>query len=117
MRSETTRFFHEHVLVKEPGAVEKTPWHHDQPYYCVDGDQNVSMWIGLDAVSDDRAVQFLTGSHQWNRWFVPRRFVDHVPYADAQERFEILPEFDEEIEQLGHHVVQFATQPGDVIGT
>lgn len=27
------RFFHEHVLVKEPGTEEVTPWHHDSPYY------------------------------------------------------------------------------------
>ena len=39
MGSTTARFFHEHVLVKEPGTREITPWHHDQPYYCVDGDQ------------------------------------------------------------------------------
>ena len=48
MGSHTTRFFHEHVLVKEPGTREVTPWHHDQPYYCVDGDQNVSFWVPLD---------------------------------------------------------------------
>ena len=51
MQSHTVRFFHEHILVKEPGTTEVTPWHHDQPYYCVDGDQNVSMWIALDPVS------------------------------------------------------------------
>ena len=50
MGSRSVRLFHEHVLVKEPNADVPTPWHHDQPYYCVDGDQNVSMWIALDAV-------------------------------------------------------------------
>ena len=45
MGSNTARFFHEHVLVKEPGTREITPWHHDQPYYCVDGDQSVSFWV------------------------------------------------------------------------
>ena len=115
MGARTVRFFHEHVLVKEPGAVEKTPWHHDQPYYCVDGDQNVSMWIALDPVPEDTAMRFIAGSHAWQRWFVPRRFVDHVPYADAQDRFEILPEFDDEIERLGHRVVACPTQPGDLV--
>ena len=57
MGSRTARFFHEHVLVKEPGATERTPWHHDQPYYPVDGDQNVSMWIALDPVP--RAVDLI----------------------------------------------------------
>ena len=48
--SKTVRLFHEHVLVKEPGADVPTPWHHDQPYYCVDGRQNVSLWAPLDPV-------------------------------------------------------------------
>ena len=43
MGSKTVRLFHEHVLVKEPGADVPTPWHHDQPYYCVGGRQNASL--------------------------------------------------------------------------
>ena len=37
MRSRTARFFHDHVLVKQAGSSTVTPWHHDQPYYCVEG--------------------------------------------------------------------------------
>ncbi len=62
MRSDTVRFFHEHVLVKEPGTREVTPWHHDQPYYCVDGDQNVSFWVPLDPVPAAAGVEFVAGS-------------------------------------------------------
>lgn len=114
MGSETVRFFHEHVLVKEPGAVEPTPWHHDQPYYCVDGDQNVSMWIALDPVPDETAMRFVAGSHRWGRWFVPRRFVDHVPYIeDPDGRYELLPDLDAEIDH--HDVISFAVEPGDLI--
>jgi ectoine hydroxylase-related dioxygenase (phytanoyl-CoA dioxygenase family) len=115
MCSSTVRFFHEHVLVKEAGAVEPTPWHHDQPYYCVDGDQSVSFWIALDPVPVKSALRFIVGSHRWGRWFVPRRFVDQAPYADAQERFEILPEFDDEIAALGHQVLSTPVAPGDVV--
>ncbi|GFR29081.1 hypothetical protein TNCT_580851 [Trichonephila clavata] len=32
-------FYHEHVLVKEPGTDKETPWHHDQSYYPIDGDK------------------------------------------------------------------------------
>lgn len=32
-------FYHEHVLIKEPGANKKTPWHVDQTYYPIDGDK------------------------------------------------------------------------------
>src|SRR5439155_1565224 len=31
------RFYHDHVLVKEGGTRQRTPWHQDQPYYNVDG--------------------------------------------------------------------------------
>ena len=63
MGSTTVRFFHEHVLVKEPGATEPTPWHHDDPYYGIDGMQNVSMWIALDPVPASSGLQFIAGSH------------------------------------------------------
>jgi len=113
MGSESVRFFHEHVLVKEPGAGERTPWHHDQPYYCVDGDQNVSMWIPLDRVPASSGVRFIAGSHRWDRWFVPRRFLDHVSYAPADGRFEVVPDLDAELDD--HRVLSFDLEPGDLI--
>ena len=121
MGSETVRFFHEHVLVKEPGATERTPWHHDQPYYCLDGDQNVSLWVALDPVPAEAGMRFLAGSHRWNRWFVPRRFVDHESYAAADDRFELVPDVDAAIDAgadvVGHPVElrSFDVEPGDVI--
>ena len=113
MRSTTSRFFHEHVLVKEAGTRERTPWHHDQPYYCVNGDQNVSMWIALDPVPRSTGMEFVAGSHRWDRWFVPRRFVDNVSYADAGDGFELVPDIDAERER--HRIVSFDVEPGDVI--
>lgn len=117
MGSSTARFFHEHVLVKEPGATERTPWHHDQPYYSVDGDQNVSMWIALDPVPADTAVQFVAGSHRWDRWFIPRKFVDHTPYGPEGGRYEQLPDIDELIasQPETHRIVSFAVEPGDIV--
>lgn len=117
MESSTVRFFHEHVLVKEPGATERTPWHHDQPYYCLDGDQTVSMWIALDPVPEETGLRFLAGSHRWNRWFVPRRFVDHESYAPGGGRFEVVPDLDSEIadDPDAHRVVTFDVEPGDVV--
>ena len=117
MRSRTARFFHEHVLVKEPGAAERTPWHHDQPYYCVDGDQNVSMWIALDAVPAEAAMRFVAGSHRWNRWFIPRNFRSHEPYAPESDRYELLPDIDGLIasDPDRHQVISFDVDPGDVI--
>ena len=119
MRSAEARFFHEHVLVKEAGAIERTPWHHDQPYYCVDGDQNVSLWVALDPVPADAGMRFLAGSHRWGRWFTPRRFLDHAPYADAEaarrDGYELVPDVDAELAAGRHEPLSFDVEPGDVV--
>jgi len=52
MDSQTAQFFHDHVLVKEPGTQKPTPWHQDAPYYFVDGSQTVSLWIPIDPVKE-----------------------------------------------------------------
>jgi len=113
MQSNTVRFFHEHVLVKEPGATEPTPWHHDDPYYGIDGMQNVSMWIALDPVPASAGLQFISGSHLWGRRFVPRRFIDQTPYGEADDRFELLPDGEELVD--GHQVIGWDVEPGDVV--
>jgi ectoine hydroxylase-related dioxygenase (phytanoyl-CoA dioxygenase family) len=76
MGARKVNFFHEHVLVKEAATPEPTPWHHDQPYWTVDGDQVCSIWVPLDPVSRDTCVEFVAGSHRWGKWFTPKRFVD-----------------------------------------
>jgi ectoine hydroxylase-related dioxygenase (phytanoyl-CoA dioxygenase family) len=115
MRSKKVRFFHDHVLVKEPGAGERTPWHHDEPYYGIDGAQNVSMWIALDPVPATSGLRFIAGSHRWDRLFVPRRFIDHTPYADDLDGtpFEFIPDLDAEIDR--HRVLSWDVEPGDVV--
>ncbi len=113
MRSDTVRFFHEHLLVKEPGTTEITPWHHDDPYYCIDGVQNVSMWISLDPVPAAAGLRFLVGSHRWQRRFVPRKFIDATPYAAAVHGFELVPDIEAELAQ--HRIVSFDINPGDVL--
>ncbi len=75
MGATTVRFYHDHVLVKEPGTRQRTPWHQDLPYYNVDGTQNVSMWIPVDPVPRASTLEVLAGSHR-GPWFMPRTFLD-----------------------------------------
>ena len=110
---ETPRFFHEHILVKERDTSEITPWHHDEPYYCVDGASNVSLWVSLDPVPRQAGVEFIVGSHLWGRRFVPRKFVDHTSYVDGASGFELVPDIEPVRDQ--HEIVSFDVEPGDVI--
>ena len=73
MESDEVRLFHDHTLVKEAGSSLRTPWHQDQPYYCIDGTQTVSLWIPLDPVSRRATLEFVAGSHG-GTWYMPRSF-------------------------------------------
>jgi ectoine hydroxylase-related dioxygenase (phytanoyl-CoA dioxygenase family) len=75
MRSTTARLYHDHMLTKEPGTRQPTPWHQDQPYYNIEGRQNVSFWIPVDPVNRESTLEFVAGSHL-GPWLMPRSFMD-----------------------------------------
>ena len=109
--SRTIRFFHEHVLVKEPGTYVSTPWHHDQPYYPVDGTQTCSLWLALDEVPKETCVEFVAGSHRWGQWFRPERFNKTA----LNEEDGLAPVPDIENDRDAYDIRSWDMQPGDVI--
>ncbi len=111
MGSRTVRLFHEHVLVKEPGADVPTPWHQDQPYYCVDGAQSCSLWIPLDPVDRATSPEFVAGSHRWGRFFRPERF-DKTP-LNQDDGLEAVPDIDAHRDE--YRMLGWALEPGDAI--
>lgn len=111
MQSKTATFFHEHTQVKPPGGSTVTPWHHDQPYYCVEGQQNVSFWIPLDPVAEAISLRCIRGSHRWGDEFSPTRFNGSKLYAHS--RFKELPDID--AHQDDYDIVSWALEPGDAV--
>ena len=67
------RLYHDHVLVKEGGTAQRTPWHQDQPYYNVDG-PGVSAWIPIDPVPEAGCLELVAGTHR-GPWLMPRTFL------------------------------------------
>ncbi len=43
MGSHTINFFFDQVIVKEPGTVQRTPWHQDLPYWALLAQSGVGM--------------------------------------------------------------------------
>ena len=111
MGTRTVRLFHEHVLVKEPGADVATPWHQDQPYYCVDGRDTVSLWIPLDPVPRERTLEFVAGSHAWGKYFRPERF--NRTALNDNDGLEPVPDIEADRERYG--VIGWALEPGDAV--
>ena len=111
MQSKTARVFHDHILVKEPGNSVVTPWHQDQPYYLVDGRQNVSFWVPLDEVPRERSIEYVAGSHLWGKDFKPQRFDGTDLFAG--DTAEAVPDVNASRDDLD--IVGWAMQPGDAV--
>jgi ectoine hydroxylase-related dioxygenase (phytanoyl-CoA dioxygenase family) len=112
MGSRSVRLYHDHMLTKQAGTRQKTPWHQDQPYYNIEGRQNCSFWIPLDPVDARGAVQFVAGSHK-GPWRMPRSFVDAQARWFPEGSLEDLPDIDRE--RRRHRILRWALQPGDVV--
>ena len=112
MISKNVNLFHEHVLIKEPGAKKQTPWHQDQSYYCVEGSQNVSFWIPLDKILKITCPEFITFSHKWTQKFLPIKFIGKN-YKLFDKEFERIPDINNNRKK--YKIVSYELNPGDVI--
>ncbi len=110
MGSDRVQLFHDHVLVKEPGTSKPTPWHQDQPYYFVEGRQNVSFWSPLDPVRE-ASLRCVAGSHLWPREVLPTRWVQETSFYPDPDLYMPVPDPDAE----GMCVLEWQMEPGDAV--
>lgn len=112
MQSASVRLYHDHLLVKEPGTRQKTPWHQDQPYYNVEGRQNISFWIPVDPVPRASTLEFVAGSHL-GPWRMPRTFMSNQAKWFPEGSLSELPDIESHREDFP--IVGWDMQPGDVV--
>lgn len=112
MESASTRIYHDHLLVKEAGTRQPTPWHQDQPYYNVDGRQNVSFWVPVDPVPRETTLVFLAGSHD-GTWYMPRTFMTKQGKWFPEGTLADIP--DMSLTENRRRVIGWALEPGDLV--
>ena len=112
MGARTVRLYHDHVLTKEPGTRQRTPWHQDLPYYNVDGRLNLSMWIPIDPVPRESTLEFVKGSHL-GPWYMPRTFKDNQAKWFPEGTLEELPDIDADPQRFP--VIGWELEPGDAV--
>ena len=112
MGSDVVRLYHDHLLVKEPGTQQPTPWHQDQPYYNVEGVQNCSMWMPVDPVAAGSTLEFLAGSHL-DGWLMPRTFLDQQAKWFPEGSLGELPDI--EGDRADFDIRAWALEPGDAV--
>ena len=125
--SATIRAFYDHIFVKDPGTEEQFVWHQDRPYWAVDGTQICSTWLALTAAdAGSSALEFVAGSHRWDRTFRPEfptlegldpdeveqhlweGVADHIRSFD-----DTCPDFEAEPDR--YRILGFAVDPGDAL--
>jgi ectoine hydroxylase-related dioxygenase (phytanoyl-CoA dioxygenase family) len=112
MQSFRVNFLQDAMWLKEPGTSRRTPWHHDQPFYCMEGDRMCIVWLPLDPVARETSLQCLAGSHRWGRKFRPERVNGgwYDGYGDG-DGFEPPPSADDM--RRDRRVVSWDMEPGD----
>ena len=99
-------------LVRAAGAVNKAPWHHDAPYFDLDGKWCV-LWMALEPVGPGEGIVFLKGSHKWGKLFMPESFAGTGPKSELQAPYERTPDFAQMAD--GCFPVEYALEPGDCL--
>ena len=112
MRSSAARLYHDHMLTKEPGTRQPTPWHQDQPYYNIEGRQNVSFWIPVDPVNRESTLEFVAGSHL-GPWLMPRSFMEKQAKWFPEGALADLPNI--EAARSAFPILGWELQPGDAV--
>lgn len=67
-------------FLREAGATNGAPWHHDEPYFDFDGGRKCVLWFPLEPASKEEGLTFLGGSHRWGKLFMPQNFREHRPF-------------------------------------
>jgi ectoine hydroxylase-related dioxygenase (phytanoyl-CoA dioxygenase family) len=93
MLTEAVSLAMDNWFLREAGAADGAPWHHDEPYFDFEGPLCV-IWIPLEDVRADEGLTFVRGSHDWGRLFVAPQFSDNVPFESAGEGYEAMPDID-----------------------
>jgi len=106
------RVYHDHMLTKEAGTAQRTPWHQDQPYYNIEGEQAVSFWIPVDPVDRASSLEFVAGSHR-GPWLMPRSFMDDEARWFPEGSLADLPDID--ANRDAYPIIGWALKPGDAI--
>ena len=111
--SKKINLLYDQLFVKEPGTINRTRWHNDQPYWPIKGRQVLTCWVALDHTDmESGALEFIRGSHNWNRFFQPEVF----GRTDATD-YELNPDYEPmpDIEQARdtYDIVSFDLTPGD----
>ncbi|HQR48896.1 MAG TPA: phytanoyl-CoA dioxygenase family protein [Steroidobacteraceae bacterium] len=112
--SESLWLLYEQIWLKQGGDTLRTPWHQDLPYIPLEGNHVATMWVPLDPVRRECALEFVRASHR-GPLFNPTAFDPDDPAAAMYADGVWPPLPDVESDRAAWPIVAWAVEPGDVI--
>lgn len=114
IRSDRVNLLYDQFFVKESDTPNPTRWHNDQPYWPIRGRQVLSFWFSPDPVTAETgALEFIRGSHRWDKWFQPERFGDTTAHDHYERNPDYEPIPDIEAARDDYDIVSWELAPGD----
>ena len=115
LRTDKLNLLYDQLFVKECETTNRTRWHNDLPYWPILGGQVLSIWVALDRTTlNSGALEFVRGSHEWDRWFQPETFgiTEAIGAYDRNPDYEDIPNI--EAARGNYDIVSWDLDPGDV---
>ena len=98
--------------MREAGATNGAPWHHDEPYFDFEG-RLCNVLIPTEAASGDELLTFVRGSHRWGQLFMAMHFSQARPFEGQDERYDPVPDIDGD--PGAYDTVAYDLAPGDCL--
>ena len=103
-------------FVREAGAIDRAPWHHDIAYFDFEGRMCV-LWLPLESTGKAEGIELIRGSHLWDRLFMRVLFKDHAlahaPGWVNGSYYEVPPDID--ANRGDYDIVSFDVKTGDCL--
>lgn len=116
MGASRVNFFFDAVFVRSAGCQFRTPFHQDEPYWSVEGFDACSAWMPLVDVEQRSALEFVRGSHRWNRRFAKKNFGEMTGDArdDVRNTDDLEPFPDIEANRGDYEILSWDMAAGDI---
>jgi ectoine hydroxylase-related dioxygenase (phytanoyl-CoA dioxygenase family) len=82
-------------FLREAGALNGAPWHHDEPYFDFAGGSMCAVWIPLEDATAAEGLTFIAGSHRDFPLFAPKNFKLDEPFDGVGADYAAMPDFDD----------------------
>lgn len=112
MCTKNIRLFYDQIFLVEPETGMSTSWHNDQPFWPLQGNDIISLWVALTEVTEENSpLEYVAGSHRGKIYRPDNYAVDYTSDADL----EVCPDFSDPAIRDSVKILSWTLNPGDVL--